>query len=157
MATDSFAQMARTLTGPSAPARVVAPTVAEGADRLRAAELILRQYGGGDALFVANAIATWLYEGGDLCELLGIKVARGRSHDLPHQADAKRRRDQRIGVEFERLRASTPGIPHGEAVRLLALALRDPTRLAVLREIGEPTAFPTSEKALRLILHELRR
>jgi hypothetical protein len=157
MGVDAFAQMARTLTG--VPDRAAAAsTVAEGADRLRVAELILRQYGGDDALFVANAIETWLYEGGDLAELLGIKVARGRSRELPHQADAKRRRDQRIGAEFDRLRQSVPGLSNTEAVRLLALALRDPARLAVLREeIGGGAAFPTSEKSLRLILREQRR
>jgi hypothetical protein len=157
MAIDSFAQMARTLAG-AAPNRITEPTVAECGDRMRVAELILRQYGGDDALFVANAIATWLYEGGDLCEGLGIKVARGRSHELPHQVDAKRRRDQRIGVEFERLRQSAPGMTDTEAVRLLALAFRDPARQAELHEeVGESATFPTSEKTLRLILHELRR
>ena len=153
MGADAFVQMACTLTG--VPTRVGVPRVAECADRLRVAVLILRQYGGADALFVANAIETWLYEGGDLCELLGIKVARGRSRDLPHQADAKRKRDQRISIEFERLRESEPGITDTEAVRLLALALRDPAHLTVLREeIGGAVAFPTGKKALRLILRE---
>lgn len=156
MRADAFTQMTRTLTG--APARVAAATVAEGADRLRVVAAILRAYGGPDALRVADAIETWLYEGGDLCELLGIKVARGHSHELPHRVAAKRRREQRIALEVERLRQRVPGITDREARRLLALALRDPARIAVLREeVGEAATFPTSDKTLRLILRELQR
>ena len=156
MGTDAFAQLTRTLTGE--PNHAAAPTVADAADRIRAAELILRQYGGDDALFVAGAFDTWLQHGGDLHKLLGLHVARGRSTDMPHRADVKRRRDQRVAFEFERLRQSAPGMTDTEAVRLLALAFRDPARQAELREeSGESATFPTSRKTLRLILHELRR
>lgn len=157
MGADAFTQMTRTLTG--VPTRVaIEPTVAECADRVRAAELVLRQHGGPDALFVANAFNTRLQRGGDLDKLLGLRVGRGQSMDAPHRADAKRRRDQRVILECERLRQRHPGIDDNEAARLLALAFRDPARQAVLREeIGVSATFPTSDKTLLLILREHQR
>jgi len=155
MARNAFDQMARTLTGATSAARFAAPAVAEATERVLVAELILRQYGGDAAVFVANALYARVRYGGDLNKLLGLRVARGRSVDMPHRAEAKRRRDQRVILESERLRQSDPGMTDTEVARLLALAFRDPVRQAQLREeVGVCARFPTSKKTVLLILRE---
>jgi hypothetical protein len=146
----AFAQIAAALAGETGPGMM--PTVAQCIDRLRAAAVVLRQHGGDETRPVADAIETWLQGGGDLRQLLGVKVGRGRSADMPHRASAKAQRDALVIGLADRLKQRNPGLSDVDAARLLALLIRNvPGLQPIVREhIG--TELPVTEKSVRLIL-----
>lgn len=142
---DPFASMASCLKGE----RPVAfePSVADRAEQLRRATDVLRASADPAARHVATAFETWIAEGGDLHQHLGLRVRRGGAHDQPHRKSRMQARDEQIRAIADGLPKSTKS--RAAQIREMVLA-RDPT-LLVIHERTAPV--PSSEAQLRRILH----
>jgi hypothetical protein len=145
---DPFAAMAAQLAGTPAPVA----GIEAAADRLAAAAAWLREAPDPRLHDVADALDSWLDDGGDLTAALGVKPRRGRRHELP----ANRRKRQALAALLRGFVADENGRVEdvNTAARALAFVLRE--LHGVPERIRERTgaAPPTSPRRLALLLRD---
>ena len=126
------------------PAVVV--SIEDRAEQLREVAAILRRHGGTASLHVAGAFETLLAQGGDLRELLGVRVRPGRACDVPATRHRRHERDDAVRA----LAATLPGKPTARANAIAAMLLARDGRVTVIHQTTE--ALPASVSQLKRIL-----